>query len=79
MVKRKSFTEEDFIAFQTRMYRKFIDGRKEHGKTFNMNPVEEAQKECLDISNYALVLFYRLEDLKSKVEPLGVIKGESNV
>lgn len=53
--------------FSRKMLEKWQRGRQEHGKTVKIDPIEEAQMECVDIANYVMELNDRLERLKVKV------------
>jgi len=53
--------------FSGKMLEKWQKGRKEHGRTVIIDPIEEAQMECVDIANYAMELNDRLERLQVKV------------
>ena len=63
-----------FNLFSEEMLKKFLKGRSKHGTKRIADPVSEAQQECLDLGCYALVIYFSLEELKSKVKDLpGVI------
>jgi hypothetical protein len=47
--------------FLTEVKFKFQEGAKANSSTKKFNPLEEAQKECLDLAMYSVILYYRLE------------------
>lgn len=50
--------------FSQEMLKKWQKGRAEHGKVVKIDPVEEAMKECLDLSNYVMDTYFRLKKLR---------------
>jgi len=50
--------------FASEMLKKWQKGRAEHGIVIRIDPLEEAMKECLDLANYAMDSYYRIERLK---------------
>ncbi len=61
-------TEEDdekrITEFSLEMLKKWQKGRKEHGVVIKIDPLEEAMKECVDIANYALETYYRIDQMR---------------
>ena len=45
-------------------------GKHEYPDEYKFDPLVEAQQECLDISNYAMILWFRIEELKKKIDGL---------
>jgi hypothetical protein len=50
--------------FSDAMLDKWQKGRKEHGTVVKIDPLLEAQNECIDIANYAMDTFFRLGKLR---------------
>jgi len=49
---------------------KMASGKEEHGADNVFNPVEEAMDECVDIANYAMVMYFRLDNLRKRMEEI---------
>jgi hypothetical protein len=61
---------EKFNTFSKCMLEKYLKGREEHGTRVVIDPLTEAQKECLDLGCYALMTYYKLEKLKATVKEI---------
>lgn len=59
-----------FNNFNRLMLQKYLKGRQEHGTKVVIDPLAEAQKECLDLGCYALMTYYKLESLMNTVKEL---------
>jgi len=57
-------------SFVTSMLVKMASGKEEHGADNVFNPVEEAMDECVDIANYAMVMYFRLDNLRKRMEEI---------
>jgi len=73
---------ERTLFFADLMVEKYVQGREKHGiksETTSMDPIEEAKKECIDLANYAMEVFYRLERLQEDIsEALEAIEEAYN-
>jgi hypothetical protein len=63
-------TMDKFRNFGMAMVSKYIAGMQKHGTKVVIDPIEEAQQECLDLANYAQMTYFRLEKLKEKVKAI---------
>lgn len=71
MNKRTPDSDRQRIAeFSEAMFQKWQKGRIEHGSTVKINPVEEAMKECTDLANYSMEIYFRLKALQEKIHSL---------
>jgi len=73
MDKIKTTTKEDKVRieeFSSAMFEKMSKGREEHGIKISLNPFIEAMNECLDLSNYSMMIYFRLKLLLEKYEKL---------
>lgn len=59
-----------FDVFKDAMLVKYLKGRGEHGTKVLIDPLTEAQNECLDLANYAMMEYYIIGRLKEKVDGL---------
>ena len=64
-----------FRTFTMRMASKYADGVRKHGTKIVINPIDEAQAECLDLANYAMMTFFKLEGLRKKVDSIQKDQG----
>ena len=53
--------------FSELMLSKWQRGREKHGVIVHIDPLEEAQKECIDLANYAMDTWYRIQRLREKL------------
>ena len=63
---------ERVSSFATKMLNKWWKGRQEHGTVVRIDPLEEALDECLDIANYAMEQYYRIETLRERLGGLKI-------
>jgi len=68
-------TAQRISTFLGKAARKFFEGRSNNQGSRGFDPLVEAQQECLDIALYSMLLYYRLERLKEKLD--GVASKES--
>ena len=69
-------TRQKVEFFTSEAAHKFIEGQKvnyDDGKQFD--PLKAAQEECLDSTMYSMLLFYRIEALKERLNGLGSNTG----
>lgn len=59
---------ERVSVFSGRMLEKWQKGRSQYGTEIKIDPIDEAQMECIDIGNYVMELYFRLETLRSKIK-----------
>jgi len=45
-------------------------GKKEYPESYTFDPLEEAMLECRDISVYSMIMYFRLKQLKEKLDGL---------
>ena len=50
--------------FAELMAAKYDKGQREHGPVMPLDPLEEAENECLDLANYARTAYYRIRALR---------------
>ncbi len=53
--------------FSKKMVEKWQKGRSQYGTAFTLDPLEEAQGECVDLANYALETYFRIKVLREKL------------
>ena len=60
---------ERTMAFATKMVGKWDAGREKHGTAVPMSdPLKEAESECLDLANYSMDIYYRIQRLKDRLQ-----------
>lgn len=66
-----TFLDRDkVLSFAEYMIGRVQRGKSKYPTTYTFNPLDEAQQECVDIANYAMILHYRIERLKEKLHGL---------
>ena len=63
------------LCFAETMTSRISKGRKEYPEEYRFDPLEEAMEECVDISVYAMIEYYRIERLKEKLDELASKKS----
>lgn len=61
---------ENIQSFVVTMMNKMQAGKKEHAGESTLDPIKEAMDECVDMANYAMIMYVRLSALRGKVEKL---------
>lgn len=60
--------EKTTAQFAVLMHRRLEKGRSDYPTQKQYAPLEEAQEECADIAVYAMIMFYRIENMISKLK-----------
>jgi hypothetical protein len=62
--------KERTALFAGLMWAKWQQGRDKHGVEVKIDPIEEAQRECIDLANYAMEAYYRLDKLQMQIQEI---------
>lgn len=55
-------------TFSEAMHAKWQKGRKENGPVVKIDPLEEAMSECVDLANYAMDTWFRIQKLRTQMQ-----------
>lgn len=71
-----TFLDADKVAiFASLMGGRINRGKQEYPEEYKFDPLDEAQQECLDIAVYVMILWYRIGELKKKIDEMGSQKN----
>lgn len=66
-----TFLDADLTAaFASLMVVRTQRGKREYPEEYKFDPLVEAQQECLDIGVYAMILYYRIQQLRDRIDGL---------
>jgi len=63
-------SESKIDTFSSAMKEKWSRGVGEHGEVVVVDVFKEAEEECLDLANYAMIIYFRLKKLEERYNEL---------
>jgi len=61
--------------FSLMMSSRVVKGKKEYPESYRFDPLREAMEECIDLAVYAMIMYYRLAELRRKLNELASKKS----